>query len=70
MEALQNYLSLQAMRFEGIFEYHIEGYEGFEEDEIMIPPMLIQPFVENANSTAYRTSMKKAILSSGSVSNT
>lgn len=48
MEALQNYLSLQAMRFEGIFEYHIEGYEGFEEDEIMIPPMLIQPFVENA----------------------
>lgn len=48
IEALQNYLSLQAMRFEGVFEYQVAGYEGFEEDDIMIPPMLIQPFVENA----------------------
>jgi hypothetical protein len=48
IEALQNYLSLQAMRFEGIFEYSVEGYEGYEDDEVMIPPMLIQPFVENA----------------------
>lgn len=49
IEALENYLSLQAMRFEGVFEYQIIGYEGYEEDEeVMIPPMLIQPFVENA----------------------
>lgn len=49
IEALENYLSLQAMRFEGVFEYRITGYEGYEEDEeVMIPPMLIQPFVENA----------------------
>lgn len=48
IEALQNYLSLQAMRFKGVFEYHIAGYEGYQEDEVMIPPMLIQPFVENA----------------------
>ncbi len=48
IEALENYLSLQAMRFEGVFEYRVERYEGLDEDEIMIPPMLIQPFVENA----------------------
>lgn len=46
--ALEHYLSLQAMRFEGLFDYHIEVYEDYEEDAIYIPPMLLQPFVENA----------------------
>jgi tetratricopeptide (TPR) repeat protein len=46
--ALENYLSLQAMRFEGSFDYHVHVYDGYEEDELMIPPMLLQPFVENA----------------------
>lgn len=48
VEALQNYLSLQFMRFETIFEYEMVVYEDYEEDEVYIPPMLIQPFVENA----------------------
>lgn len=46
--ALQNYLSLQAMRFEGDFDYEIDVYEQYEEDDLLIPPMLLQPFVENA----------------------
>lgn len=48
MEALILYLSLQSTRFEGTFDYEIDCYEDYEEDEIMIPPMLLQPFVENA----------------------
>lgn len=48
MEALELYVSLQAIRFEGTFDYEITCYEDYEEDEIMIPPMLLQPFVENA----------------------
>lgn len=48
VEALGNYLSLQAMRFHTIFDYTLDVYEGYEEDDIYIPPMLIQPFVENA----------------------
>ena len=48
VEALKNYLSLQYMRFEDLFSYHIHLYEDYDEDEILIPPMLIQPFVENA----------------------
>lgn len=48
VEALQNYLSLQLMRFETVFEYQLEVYEDYEDDEVYIPPMLIQPFVENA----------------------
>jgi len=46
--ALENYLALQAMRFENSFDYSIRLYEGFEKDEVFIPPMLLQPFVENA----------------------
>jgi len=48
VDGLKNYLSLQYMRFENLFDYHIGLYEGYDEDEILIPPMLIQPFVENA----------------------
>lgn len=45
---LDNYLGLQQMRYEDAFEYHIEYDEEEELEMIVIPPMLIQPFVENA----------------------
>ena len=48
VEALENYLSLQAIRFGNIFDYTIHPIEGCEEMDIFIPPMLMQPFVENA----------------------
>jgi tetratricopeptide (TPR) repeat protein len=48
VKALENYLSLQELRFEDKFNYVLEIYPGYEEDELMIPPMLLQPFVENA----------------------
>lgn len=49
VEALRNYLDLQEMRFGHLFDYSVFLYDGFEEDEhLQVPPMLIQPFVENA----------------------
>jgi len=48
MEALDNYLSLQQMRFEDAFTYEMIRPEGQDTCGIMIPPMLIQPYVENA----------------------
>lgn len=48
MEALDAYLAWQTMYRPGLFEYRIDVYEGFDEDEIFIPPMLLQPLVENA----------------------
>ncbi|NPV89327.1 MAG: sensor histidine kinase [Firmicutes bacterium] len=45
IEAVNAYLSLEKARFAGSLEYSIE----MEDDEnILIPPMLIQPLVENA----------------------
>lgn len=47
IELLENYLALQKLRFTGEFEYSFSLYDEYEEDFAMIPPMLIQPFVEN-----------------------
>ena len=48
IETLENYISLQAMQSGNGFDYTIQAYEGYKEDDIKIPPMLLQPFVENA----------------------
>lgn len=47
LETIENYLSLQQMRFEYSFEYEISTPET-ETESLLVPPMLIQPFVENA----------------------
>lgn len=47
IEGLQNYLELEQLRFNKKFEFAITS--GLEiEDDMALPPLLIQPFVENA----------------------
>ncbi|MCZ4244140.1 sensor histidine kinase [Pedobacter punctiformis] len=48
IEALNNYLSLQQMRYNYVFRFNIQMPEQEDLDTLMIPPMLVQPFVENA----------------------
>jgi hypothetical protein len=45
---LKNYIELEQLRFNSMFDYRIEVDEGLDPYEYSIPPMLIQPFVENA----------------------
>jgi hypothetical protein len=47
-QGLVNYLELQKLRYENIFDYRIEMDERLDPEEVTIPPMLIQPFIENA----------------------
>jgi len=47
IEVVAKYLDLQQLRYPDLFEYHIETIDVDEEFQF-IPPMLIQPFVENA----------------------
>ncbi len=47
-EMIQLQLSLESLRFRNSFSYHIETETITEPDMINIPPMLLQPFVENA----------------------
>jgi ligand-binding sensor domain-containing protein len=48
IEALRLYLELERMRFENKFEYSIKIDESIDGDYDEIPPMLIQPYLENA----------------------
>ncbi|MFN0254059.1 sensor histidine kinase [Pedobacter ureilyticus] len=48
IDTLENYLSLQQMRYDDAFCYQINYDEQQDLESVYIPPMLIQPFVENA----------------------
>ncbi len=45
---LELYIGLEALRFEGKFKYSINLDSSIDGDIVEIPPMLIQPFVENS----------------------
>lgn len=48
LEALQLYIQLEAFRFEHKFSYDISVSEEVDADHVEVPPLIIQPFVENA----------------------
>lgn len=48
IKTLKLYLDLQSLRFEGKFDYTITVDEDIDIDSTSIPPMLAQPFIENA----------------------
>jgi LytS/YehU family sensor histidine kinase len=45
---LENYLELQKLRYPNKFSYAIEIDQAIDEEEMSIPPMLVQPFIENS----------------------
>lgn len=48
LETLQLYVDIESLRFKDRFEYYITCNTAIDQDETMIPTLLIQPFVENA----------------------
>ncbi len=48
IENVETYLELEKMRFEDRLQYEIKIDESLEQDLVAVPPMLLQPFVENA----------------------
>jgi len=48
IEILKLYLELEHLRFQDKFDYEFNIDENIKKDEIEIPPMLIQPFIENS----------------------
>ncbi|CAL2055167.1 sensor histidine kinase [Tenacibaculum sp. 190524A05c] len=48
LDLLRKYLDLQLYRFPNAFEYKVELVNIEEDDILFIPPMLIQPFIENS----------------------
>jgi tetratricopeptide (TPR) repeat protein len=48
LESLQLYLELEAVRFDHHFEFNIKVDDELETDVIKVPPLIIQPYAENA----------------------
>jgi sensor histidine kinase YesM len=48
IEIIKMYVELESVRFKDSFSYNIECDEEIETEELRIPTLLIQPFVENA----------------------
>lgn len=48
VQTLQNYLSLQKLRYEDGFNFEIKVEEDIDQNTTLIPPMIIQPIIENA----------------------
>ncbi len=48
MQLLENYLSLEKLRFKNKFDYQINIAPQINQEKIEIPPLLVQPFIENA----------------------
>ena len=48
IEALDLYMNMESLRFRNKFDYEIKVGEELDVDSIDVPPMLIQPYIENA----------------------
>ena len=59
---LQNYMELVQIRLGNTFDYKLFYADDLEIDFIQIPPMLIQPFIENAIKHGFKNLTKRGIL--------
>jgi tetratricopeptide (TPR) repeat protein len=48
LSTIENYLELQKVRFPEKVDYHIHVDDSLDPENIFVPPMLAQPFIENA----------------------
>ncbi|MCB4798451.1 tetratricopeptide repeat-containing sensor histidine kinase [Neotamlana laminarinivorans] len=48
LQLLKNYLEIECKRFVNGFKYKIEVDEELNSENVLVPPMLLQPFVENS----------------------
>ncbi len=58
---LQLYLEIENIRFEGKIEYHFITDTQVDTEQIKVPPLFLQPFLENAIWHGIATSEKKEI---------
>ncbi|QZE15190.1 histidine kinase [Halosquirtibacter laminarini] len=62
LDALVNYIETQKIRFGDLFDYHIHVGDEVKSDSVMVPPMLLQPLVENAIEHGLKKRKEKGLL--------
>lgn len=48
LDFIENYIEVQQMRFDNPIHYHLDVGESLSLEELLIPPMITQPFLENS----------------------
>lgn len=48
LDALKLYIEMESMRFQAVFDWRININQAIQIDNIMIPSLILQPYVENA----------------------
>ena len=48
IEGLELYLQLEQLRFEGQFEYTLQLLPSLQSTQVLVPPFIIQPYLQNA----------------------
>ena len=61
-DTLAYYLELQQLRFKGVFSYEIRVDQSIDKDFVLVPPMLLQPFIENAIEHGFKEMNEKGLL--------
>ena len=59
IEILDYYIGFQMLRFNNKFTYTIKISENIDKENTLIPPMLVQPFVENAIEHGFSNEIEK-----------
>ena len=62
INTLRNYLELQQMRFPDLFDYEIAADHNVNTEDTLIPPMIIQPFIENSIEHGFRNINYKGLI--------
>lgn len=62
LKMLNAYLELQALRFENKFQYNLNVDNKLSVSQLQIPPMLAQPFIENAIEHGIRHKVDKGLI--------
>ena len=60
INAIENYLKLQQMRYENVFDYKINI--NIQSEDLLIPPMIVQPFIENSIEHGFKNIEHKGLL--------
>jgi tetratricopeptide (TPR) repeat protein len=61
-DTLTYYLELQQLRFKGVFTYSIHIDPAIDKDFMLVPPMLLQPFIENAIEHGFKDMKEPGLL--------
>ena len=59
---LEEYMKIETLRFENAFTYKVVHLHEMDLDDILIPTMILQPFVENAIIHAFRGKTERGLI--------